>query len=126
MDDSDDEALFADFDADDHTSDLNMSANLLSELEMADKIQPAHLGDVDEGRITWEPPVSHGLTNSTTVSQATNSHWYLEQNQGATQSTPLTAVQPAASPLFAPPAATALFAFPWKAAEAQQPLAAGS
>lgn len=36
-----------------------------------------HAGDADEGRITWEPPAYHGLTNSHEVTMATK-HWYRE------------------------------------------------
>ena len=69
-------------DDDDDESNINVSANLLgggggdTGGDKFDKaaVRAVHLGDVDEGRVTWVAPKFSGLTNSEKVTIASK-HW---------------------------------------------------
>lgn len=78
-DDSDDDFddLWGDMENDDDTSTLTVSANLLEAVGQKDE-KAVHKGDVDEGKITWEPPTFAGLTNSDSVTIKMQ-HWYKDK-----------------------------------------------
>ena len=76
MADSDDDDLdFDDFNNDDEDVKLPMSANLLDAIGRDVNESKVHVGDVDEGQITWVAPAAPGLHNSSTVND--NEHWKL-------------------------------------------------
>jgi len=91
-------------DDDEHVA--NVSGNLAQLLGISEKV--VHEGDVDEGRMTWEPPAFHGLDNSDEVTISTR-HWYRDErdNDGQKES-PAKAAEPAGghplSDMFAGPA----------------------
>merc|ERR1712046_543599 len=66
-----------------------LSANLCAVAGVEER--KVHEGEVDEGKIRWEPPTFAGLTNSTAVDAGT--HWYKEP-----QATPSTAAAMSAQP----------------------------
>jgi len=76
-DDDDFDELWADLEDDNATSTLNVSANLLDAVGGKEEAV-VHKGDVDEGKVTWEPPKFAGLTNSDTVTIKMK-HWYKEE-----------------------------------------------
>ena len=71
--DSDDDDLFADFEATDDVDNINVSANLVEDVG-EDKVA-AKSGEDDGKRIEWVAPSVSGLKNSNTVNSA-EKHWY--------------------------------------------------
>jgi len=89
-DDDDLDAMWDDLGGDDTVA---VSANLADAVNSSNSREhTVHAGDVDEGRITWEPPSFHGLSNSTEVTVSSR-HWYNEGTQ-ATDSLPNVAATP--------------------------------
>ena len=76
---SDDDDLFADFEAlDDVDDNINVSANLIGGNGVAEE-KVAAKTEVDDGkRIEWVAPSVSGLKNSNTVN-STEKHWYKDE-----------------------------------------------
>mmetsp|Transcript_25316 Transcript_25316/g.57675 ORF Transcript_25316/g.57675 Transcript_25316/m.57675 type:complete len:142 (-) Transcript_25316:589-1014(-) len=108
MSDSEDDDLDAMWDELGDDEDTNVSSNLADVLGEGRAVTTVHAGDADEGRVTWEPPAYHGLTNSHEVTMATK-HWYREDEA---EESPAAAAAPATPAAFAAPAAPAALAAP--------------
>jgi len=103
MDSDDDDLDFDDFNNEDEDVKLPMSANLLDAIGRDVNESKVHVGDVDEGQLTWVAPAAPGLHNSSTVTD--NEHWkLLTQNQIAATEEP-----PETPPLFRPPMPNAAY-----------------
>lgn len=71
-DDEDDlDDMWAELDDDNFTA--NVSENLLQAAEKTEQA-PVHVGEADEGQLTWEPPKTFGLSNSDKVT-VQGHHW---------------------------------------------------
>ena len=82
MDDDEDD-LWGDFNDDEVSSSVMMSANLCEVAGVAEK--KVHEGESDEGKVTWEAPTFSGLNNSQAVGAGT--HWYNAPTPGQTPTT---------------------------------------
>jgi len=67
-------------------TESSLTCSILSQAVGVQRDMTVHAGDVDEGRITWEAPTFHGLTNSNEVT-ASSRHWYRDENEAGNQAT---------------------------------------